>query len=147
VTFISGLSGILVMNHYYDIIAMRKLADMRNGSLFSEEEARRIASYSPVSALEDYVNGKGGITDEYIACTTEHILVPGKIDKAEFWKDYFWRYSQKNGKKRRYGHADILNQSLRSIRARSPGKSESDFDSMLCRVCNLFRFMFGGKLD
>jgi hypothetical protein len=135
------------MKHYYDIIAMRKLADLRNKSLFSEEEARRIASYSPVSALEAYVNGKDGLTDEYIACTTERILVPGKIDKAEFWKDYFWRYSQKNGKNRRYEHADILNQSLRSIRARSPGGRDTDFDSMLCRVFGLFRFMFGGKMN
>jgi hypothetical protein len=135
------------MNHYYNIIAMRKLADMRGGRLFSEEEARQIADYSPVSALEAYVNGSDGLTDEYIACTTERILMPQGIKKDVFWKDYFWRYSRQKETKKHYDHQILLNQSLFMAKINKPNARDSDFENILCRVCNLFRFMFGGKMD
>jgi hypothetical protein len=145
--FIKPCAGRLFMNHYYDVVAMSKLATMEDGRVFTKKEAERITTGAPSVALEAFVREADGLTCEYIARTTECSVIPQKLDKIEFWKEYFWKYAQQKERKGAYDRQELLNATLRAVRLKTSGERGTDFDYMLCRTLGLFRFMLGGKID
>jgi len=136
------------MNRYYDFVALRKLALIGNGSVFTEKEAERIVQGMPYAALEAVVKETDGLTPGYIQQTNE-LYVGLSPHKTQFWKEYFRRFASEKERTGSCIHPIVLVETRRKISRMSsrPERSGNDLEDMICSVFELLRFMAGGKTD